>query len=118
MALVAEGTISIDAVDLWAWISSQGIDAEDARGVRFDTDDQALVIEAKETHLVDAADLWAWITQKHLPEGMRGYESAFGVPRFNMVEMQISFAVSSVSDPRDWAVKPHCLSEWRNTASD
>ena len=107
--ICAEGTLYIDLVDLWQWIESHGIDIEAAQGVHFNPEAGELVVKSTQDRYIDGADFWTWVIEHHLPEGLRAFESIFGVPRMASGELRIGFAVSSVSDPAQWQPKPQCL---------
>ena len=114
-----EGTLQVDLADVYIWLDKEklvtaGVDWSD---MRFSVDDNALVLSAsgREAEHVDAVDFWTWIIENHLPKGMQGWESAFGVPSVFGNEgyyLQVTFAASNETDPRSWVELPACLREW------
>ena len=118
-SVTAEGTLWIDLVDVYRWLESRGALPEGSSGIRFSVENDALVVECRDTEPVevDAAEFWTWILDKQLPKGLNHFETVFGVPKMQGPDLVITFAASSDSDPRSWGVPPACLAEWKQTAA-
>ena len=123
MAIITmEGQLHIDLADVWQWLDQAGYTkSQDFKEMRFSRDDDALVLvkalEEKDQApvYVDAADFWRWVIDKQLPDGVRGFETVFGIPTVSeSYTLDITFAASNESDPRGWAKAPTCMAEWKS----
>lgn len=61
---------------------------------------------------IPEVDFWEFVS-KYVPDG---FMYLYGIPKFNKENktMDINFAASSETDPRNWVEKPACIKEWEN----
>ena len=125
MAIVRmTGLVEIDLADLYGWFEKHVKElGDDAGAISFSKTENAVLVtrpDGTEVARVPAEDFWTWIASSALPEGLRGFEVAYGVPRVEADRggycMAIDFAASNVDDPRSWGQTPAFLSAW-NEAS-
>jgi hypothetical protein len=67
---------------------------------------------AEGTIEIDLSDFWGFVNKNYNP-----YPSAevqYGVPRVNKSNntMEIDFAMGTVTNPKEWYVKPDVLKQW------
>jgi len=125
MAIITtEGMLQIDLADVYVWLGQAGYTKNViVKSMAFSTEEDALVLErdGNDPIYVDATDLWTWVIDRQLPKGIEGHETVFGVPTVRLDDghfLQITFASSNESDPRDWARPPACLAEWKTKPAD
>lgn len=117
--ITIEGKLWIDLADVYALFESKKACAGHPAGVRFDIDCDALVLMLDDKYEVeiDAAQFWTWVIDRHLPNGIAGFETVFGVPKVEGQDLVVSFAAGNEGDPRNWGVPPVCLAEWKQSAA-
>jgi hypothetical protein len=121
-SVTLEGELEIDRADVWQGLDEAGQPkSHDFKEMRFSRDDDALVLvkaveEVDQAPVyVDAADFWRWVIDKQLPDGVRGFETVFGIPTVSeSYSLNVTFAASNESDPRGWAKAPACMAEWKS----
>ncbi len=120
MAIVKmSGLVEIDLADVYAWFEGQVKElGDDAGAISFSKSENAVIVtrvDGSEIARAAAEDFWAWVGTSALPEGLRGLEVAYGVPRVDDRSgycMAIEFAASNVDDPRSWEQPPAFLEGW------
>jgi hypothetical protein len=121
MAIVRmTGLVEIDLADLYGWFEKQVKElGDDAGAISFSKSENAVLVnrpDGSEIARAAAEDFWTWVATSALPEGLRGFEVAYGVPKVDADQggycMAIEFAASNVDDPRSWGQPPAFLSGW------
>lgn len=106
--LRAQGTLSIDPVDFWQFVSGHLKTGALGKPV-FCVSDATIQFGDDPKAVIDTDDFWAWVTDTQM--GVMGAEMVFGVPRFEE-DIRIDFAMDSSGNPCDWEDRPACLAQW------